>query len=91
MSQVITELTLIIELKRHIESSFENRTQNIMTYSKRKRRKKEKKISKWWFTKLSFKYKKASNDNLKLVQKWIKQSLSTLSILNWYIFQHHWT
>jgi hypothetical protein len=43
MSQVITELTLIIELKRHIESSFENRTQNIMTYSKRKRRKKEKK------------------------------------------------
>jgi hypothetical protein len=43
MSQVITELTLIIELKRHIELSFENRTQNIMTYSKRKRRKKEKK------------------------------------------------
>ena len=29
MSQVITELNLIIELKRHIESSFENKTQNI--------------------------------------------------------------
>jgi len=32
MSQVITELTLIIELKRHIESSFENKTQNILIY-----------------------------------------------------------
>jgi len=35
MSQVIIELTLIIELKRHIESSFENKTQNILIYSKR--------------------------------------------------------
>jgi len=35
MSQVITELTLIIELKRHVESSFENKTQNILIYSKR--------------------------------------------------------
>jgi len=36
MSQVITELTPIIELKRHIESSFENKTQNILISSKRK-------------------------------------------------------
>jgi len=35
MSQVITELTLIIELKRHIESSFKNKTQNILIYAKR--------------------------------------------------------
>jgi len=35
MSQVITKLTLIIELKRHIESSFVNKTQNILIYSKR--------------------------------------------------------
>jgi len=35
MSQVRIELTLIIELKRHIESSFENKTQNIMIYLKR--------------------------------------------------------
>jgi len=35
MSQVITELTLIIKLKRHIESSFENKTHNIWIYSKR--------------------------------------------------------
>jgi len=35
MSQVITELTIIIELKRHIESSFENKTQNILIYSER--------------------------------------------------------
>jgi len=38
MSQVITELTLIIELKRHIESSLENKTQNILIYSKRKKK-----------------------------------------------------
>lgn len=43
MSQVITKLTLITELKRHIESSFENKTQDIMAYSKRKRIKKKKK------------------------------------------------
>jgi len=35
MSQILTELTLIIEFKRHIESSFENKTQNILIYSKR--------------------------------------------------------
>ena len=35
MSQVITELTLIIELKRHVESSLQNKTQNILIYSKR--------------------------------------------------------
>jgi len=35
MSQVITELTLIIELKKHVESSLENKTQNILIYSKR--------------------------------------------------------
>ena len=35
MSQVITEWTIIIELKRHIESSFENKTQNILIYSER--------------------------------------------------------
>jgi len=34
MSQVITELTLVIELKRHIESTLENKkTQNIWIYS----------------------------------------------------------
>jgi len=37
MSQVITELTLIIELKWHIESSFENRTQNILTFQRGKK------------------------------------------------------
>ena len=36
MSQVITELTLKIELKRHIELSFENKTQNILIHSKKK-------------------------------------------------------
>jgi len=28
-------LTLIIELKRHVESSLQNKTQNILIYSKR--------------------------------------------------------
>ena len=36
MSQVITELTLIIELKRHIESSFENRTQYLDLFKEKK-------------------------------------------------------
>jgi len=35
LSQVIIKLTLIIEFKRHIESSFENKSQNILIYSKR--------------------------------------------------------
>ena len=45
MSQVITKLTLIIELKRRIESSFENKTQYLNLFKEKLKQNKRKKNS----------------------------------------------
>ena len=42
MSQVITKLTLIIELKRRIESSFENKTQYLNLFKEKLKQNKKK-------------------------------------------------